>query len=184
MRKFVLTYGLIAGAVLSAAMLLTLPFIERIGFDRGAVVGYTSMVLAFLMVFFGVRGYRDQQPGGRIGFWRAFGVGVAITLVASACYVLTWQVIQHFFVPDFADRYAAYAIEQLRQAGAPEAKIAAAAREMEDFKQLYRNPLFNIGITLLEPLPIGLLFSLGSAAWLSRRPRASPPAPAGTPGRP
>lgn len=183
MRKIVLTYGLIAGAVLSAMMLLTMPFMDRIGFDKGMVIGYASMVLAFLMVYFGVRAYRDQVLGGRIGFGRACRAGLAITLVASVCYVATWQLVYHVVVPDFGDRYAAYTIDRLRQAGAPPAEIDAAAREMAQFQVLYRNPLYNIGLTLLEPLPVGLLFTLASAGLLSRRPAPSPPAPAGTPGR-
>ena len=52
MRKIVVTYGLIAGAILSAMMLATVPFMERIGFDRGAIIGYTTPVAAFLMVYF------------------------------------------------------------------------------------------------------------------------------------
>ena len=64
MRKIVLTFGLAAGSILAAMMLLTLPFQERIGYDKGLIVGYTSMVLAFLMVFFGVRSYRENVGGG------------------------------------------------------------------------------------------------------------------------
>ena len=60
MRRIVLTFGLIAGAVLSAVMFATMPFHDRIGFDRGAMIGYAAMVLAFLMIFFGVRAYRDS----------------------------------------------------------------------------------------------------------------------------
>ena len=53
MRKVVLTFGLIAGAMLSAMMLVTLPFQDRIGFDNGEIIGYTTMVLSFMLVFFG-----------------------------------------------------------------------------------------------------------------------------------
>ena len=81
MRKIVLTFGLIAGAVLSAMLLITLPFKDQIGFDQGAVIGYTSMVLAFLMVYFGVRSYRDSVDGGQLTFGRAFLVGLAITFL-------------------------------------------------------------------------------------------------------
>lgn len=86
MQKIVLTFGLIAGAILSAMMLLTLPFMDKIGFDKGEVIGYTTMLLAFLMVYFGVRSYRDNVAGGSVAFGRAFLVGLSITLVASVCY--------------------------------------------------------------------------------------------------
>lgn len=169
MRKTVLTFGLAAGAVLSAMLIVTLTFQERIGFENGAIVGYTSMVVAFLMVFFGVRSYRDKVAGGRIGFLRAFTVGLAITLVASVCYVATWEVIYYRLAPDFGDKYAAYALDKARKAGATEAELAARTREMDEFKALYRNPLYNVALTLLEPLPVGLLFTLVSAGVLSRR---------------
>jgi hypothetical protein len=30
-------------------------FADRIGFDRAIIVGYTSMLIAFLLVFFGIK---------------------------------------------------------------------------------------------------------------------------------
>jgi len=75
MKKFVLTFGLIAGAMMSVMMLITIPLQERIGFDHGEVIGYTTMVLAFLMVFFGVRSYRDRVAGGSVSFVRASSSG-------------------------------------------------------------------------------------------------------------
>ena len=169
MRKIVLTFGLIAGAVLSVMMLLTLPFHDQIGFDKSLVIGYTTMVMAFLMVYFGVRSYRDNVAGGSVGFGRAFIVGLAITLVASACYVATWQVLYYRFMPDYLDKYAAYAIEKAKKSGATQAEIDATAKEMADFGVMYKNPLVNAAFTLLEPLPVGLLFTLVSAGILSRK---------------
>lgn len=180
MRKVVLTFGLLAGAVLSAVMLLTLPFHEAIGFDRSAIIGYTTMVLAFLMVYFGVRSYRDNVAGGTVTFGKALVVGLLIVLVASACYVATWEFIFYRLTPDFAEKYGAYVVEKLRASGASDAAIAAKVTEMQQFSQMYRNPLVNIAMTLLEPLPVGVLFSLISA-WLlsrSRSPAASPGAAA------
>lgn len=171
MKKTVLTFGLIAGAVLSAMMLVTLPFADQIGFDKGAVIGYTTMVLAFLMVFFGVKSYRDNVAGGTVTFGRAFVVGLLITLIASACYVATWQVVYYKFAPDFLDKYAAYAVDKAKKSGASEEQIAAQKKEMAAFKELYKNPLVNIAFTFLEPLPVGLLFTLVSAGVLSRKRR-------------
>ena len=74
MQKTVLTFGLISGAVISVMMLLTIPFHDAIGFGIGGlIVGYTTMVLAFLLIYFGVRSYRDNVAGGTVRFGRAFG---------------------------------------------------------------------------------------------------------------
>ncbi len=176
MRKIVLTFGLIAGAIMSAMMVITLPFQEQIGFDRAAIIGYTTMVLAFLMVFVGVKSYRDNVAGGQVSFGRAVAVGLLITAVATVCYVATWEVIYYRFTPDFGDAYAAYNLEQVKKSGASDAEIATKAAEMERYKEMYRKPLANIALTFLEPLPVGIVFTLVTAGILSRKRRAEGPA--------
>ncbi len=174
MRRIVLTFGLIAGGILSVMMMLTLPFQERIGFDRGMAIGYTTMVIAFLMVYYGVRSFRDNVAGGSVTFGRAFLVGIGITAVASACYVATWQLVYHKLAPDFMDKYMAYSIEQARASGATEDELAATRQKYVRYAEMYENPLINIGVTFLEPLPVGLLFTLISAGLLSRKRRTEP----------
>ncbi|HSL72774.1 MAG TPA: DUF4199 domain-containing protein [Longimicrobiales bacterium] len=169
MKKTVWTFGLIAGAILSAMMLATMPFMDRIGFDTGEVIGYTTLVAALLLIFFGVRSYRDNQAGRSISFGRAFLVGLLINLVASACYVATWEFIYFRMAPDFGDKYAAHTLEKERAKGATEEQLARKTAEMQRFQELYRNPLFNVAVTFLEPFPAGLVVSLLSAAVLRRR---------------
>jgi len=169
MKKTVLTFGLISGAIISVLMLLTVPFIDQIGFDRGLIVGYTSMVLAFLLVFFGIRSYRENVGGGYISFGRALGVGLLIMLIACACYVITWEIVYFNFLPDFADKYANYMIEQARSSGASADQIAKQVEELKQFKTWYDNPFINVAFTFLEPLPVGLVMTLISALILRKR---------------
>jgi len=174
MRRTVWTFGLIAGAILSIMMLITVPFADRIGFDKSLIVGYTSMVLGFLMIFFGVKSYRDNMGGGSISFGRALTIGLLITVIASVCYVATWLVINYTMMPDFADKYAAYAVEQVRKSGASQAEIDAKAKEMEHMKVMLKNPVTNAASTFLEPLPVGVLLALISAAILRRKRESEP----------
>ena len=173
MRKIVVTFGLIAGAILSVMMVLTFTVLSKISFENGAVIGYTTMVLAFLMIYFGVRSYRDNVAGGTIKFGRAFKVGFLIMLIGVVCYVATWEVIYYKFTPDFADKYAAHAVEHAKTAGKSDAEVAVLTKQMADFKEQYKNPLINIAFTTLEPLPPGLLLTLVSAGLLSRKRRGS-----------
>ena len=172
MKKIVLTFGLIAGAMLSAMMLATLPFLDRIGFEYGEIIGYSSMVLAFLLTFFGIRSYRDNVAGGTIRFGRALVVGLLISAVAAACYVATWELIYFKLMPDFGTKFQAHLIEKARKDGASDEAIARKKAELDRFVELYRNPAFNAAITFLEPLPVAVLVSLVSAGVLSRRKRA------------
>ena len=171
MGKHVLRYGLIAGVILSAMMLLTLGLSDQVGFEYGALIGYTTMVLAFLMVYFGIRSYRDQVAGGQLGFGRALLVGLLITGISSACYVATWQVVYHQFAPDFLDKYTAHEIANAEKRGASEAEINQLRKDFAEFAEMYQNPLYNVAITFMEPLPVGVLVSLLSAFALSRRRR-------------
>lgn len=169
MRNIVLKFGLISGALLSAMMAITIPFQDAIGFDYGMIVGYTTMVLAFLLIYFGVRSYRDTVGGGSVTFGRAFKVGGLIALIASCCYVATWEVMYFKFMPDFAAKMTAHTIEKARAAGESEASIAKTQREMEEFEVMYRNPAINAAMTFLEPLPVALVMTLVTAGVLSRR---------------
>ena len=169
MKKTVLTFGLISAAVSSVMMLLTVPFIDRIGFDRGEYLGYTLILLSFLLVFFGIRSYRDNVGGGTVTFGRAFTVGILITLVSCVGYVVTWEFIYFKLVPDFADKYGAYAIERARASGASAQAIDETTRQVEAFKVMYNNPLMNAAVTFLEPFPIGLLVTVVSAAVLRKK---------------
>src|ERR1044072_4340312 len=164
MKKIVLTFGLISGAVIGVLMSLTTVFVEKIGFDKGVVIGYTSMVLAFLLVFFGIRSYRENIGGGQISFGRALAVGLLIMLIASACYVITWDIIYFKLMPDFIDKYMAHATQSLRASGKPPEQIQHEIDEMNRMMTLYKNNIFvNIAFTLLEPLPVGLAMTLLSA---------------------
>jgi hypothetical protein len=172
MKKIVLTFGLIAGAILSLMMLATLPFMDKVGFDKGYVIGYTSMVLAFLLVFFGIRSYRENIGGGAITFGRAFSVGILIVLIASACYVVTWEIVYFKLAPGFADRYANYVMEKLRSSGASQQALQAKLEEMKMLKGMMDNPLTNAALSFIEPLPVGLIITLISAAVLRKKGRS------------
>ena len=174
MKRIVIIFGLISGVISSALMFLTLPFMHNgtVNFENGYVIGYTAILLSFLLVIFGIRSYRENN-GGTITFGRAFTVGILITLISCVFYVASWEVIYYKIMPDFADRYAAHAISDMRAKGATDAAIAAKKVEMEKMKTMLDNPLLNAAMTFIEPFPVGLVVTLVSAAVLRRRPVAA-----------
>jgi hypothetical protein len=169
MKKTVLTFGLISGAVSAAMMLITIPFADRIGWDKGEILGYTTIVLSALLVFFGVRSYRENVGAGKITFGRGFAVGILITLISSACYVGTWEVIYYKLMPDFSDKYAAHMVERAKASGASQQKVDEAEKRAKQFKEMYANPVINVGMTFAEVFPIGLVVTLLSAGVLRKK---------------
>ncbi len=169
MKRIILTFGLISGVIISTLMLLAMAFQDVIGFDRGEIIGYTSMILAFLLIYFGVRSYRDNVAGGTVRFGRALAVGAGIALVSSLCYVATWEVMYFRFMPDYLDKYQAHMIERARANGESPAAIAQKKVEMEKLGVMYANPAVNAAFTFLEPLPVAVVVVPITAGLLSRK---------------
>ncbi len=171
MKKTIITFGLISGVISSVLMVCTIPFAHRIGFDKALILGYTSIVLSFLLVYFGIRSYRDNVADGHISFGKAFGIGICITLISCVFYVGTWEVLYHTVYPDFMDTYSASMISKAQASGASAQAVQAKIAEMQQMKVLYANPLYNVLYTFIEPFPVGLLITLISSVVLRKKAR-------------
>jgi len=171
-KKTVLTFGIISGVIVTVLMGINTVFADRIGFDRAIVVGYTTMLIAFLLVFFGIKSYRDNIGGGEITFGRAFTVGILITLITCAFYVVSWEILYYTFLHDFPEKYGNYLIEKARASGATPEQIAQQLEEVKQMKALLDNPLLAPAVIFIsEPLPVGLVMTLISALILRRKRR-------------
>lgn len=169
MKKTVLTFGVISGVILSVLMIATIPFMHKLGSGKGYLIGYTTMVLAGLLVFFGIRSYRENVSGGRITFVRGFAVGILITLIACFFCVGTWEVMYYNFMPGFAEKYAAQMVAHAKASGASQQKIDETTREAEQFARNYHNLGYNVAMTFLEVFPVFLVITLISAVILRRK---------------
>jgi hypothetical protein len=173
MKRNILIYGLIAGTVVSTAMLFTVNYISHcegnIDYNNSLLIGYASMVIAFSLVYVGIRNYRDKYNGGIISFGKAFKTGILIVLIASTIYVAAWLVDSIFFIPDFADKYAANTIQNLKASGAGQIEIDKQTKEMANFIRLFKNPFFNAMMAYVEILPVGLIVTLISSFLLKRK---------------
>ena len=169
MKKTILTYGLISGILSSLMMAATVPFLHSLSGNKGYLFGYTAIVLSFLLVFFGIRSYRDNVGNGHITFAKAFTIGISITLISCLFYVVTWQIIYFNFMPHSMDSYFASAIDKIKASGASPDIIQAKIADLERSKRLYSNPLYNAALTFLEPFPVGLVITLLSSAILRKK---------------
>ena len=165
MKKNVLIFGLVLGIVLCANMIYTIKLMDsNPDFKGDEIVGYASMVVVFSLTFFGIRNYRDKQLNGIISLGNAFKTGALIALIGATMYVGVWLFYYHLFVPDFLDKYIAHVLKNV-----PAADLPAKTKEMADFKEMYKNPLFMILITYSEVLPVGLVVAFVSSLILKRK---------------
>jgi hypothetical protein len=135
MKKNITVFGLIAGAIVSILMLFIVYYTSycagNVSYTTSMVIGYASMLVAFSLVFVGIRNYRDRYNGGAISFGKAFRIGIMIVLVASTIYVLAWLIDCYVFMPEFA--------------------------------RIYKNAFYNVMMTYIEIIPVGLIVTLVSS---------------------
>ena len=167
MKKNIITYGVIAGIVVSVLMLCSISILTD--YNTSLVVGYASMLIAFSLVFVGIRNYRNKYNGGVISFGKSFKVGIMIVLIASTIYVIAWLIDYFYFVPDYLEKYSAKMLDKLKAGGASQIEIEKQTREMADFARMYKNPFFNAMMTYAEILPVGLIVTLISSLILKRK---------------
>ncbi len=86
MRNTVLRYG-----VYSAITICVLSFAgwflgQHLDYSIQEVIGYTSMVVSLLFVFFGIKYFRDKENDGVISFGKALFIGILISLIAALAF--------------------------------------------------------------------------------------------------
>ena len=174
MKRTVLIFGAIAGAIVSTFMAI----IVATGCSdnaNGYVIGYSSMIIAFAFIFVGVKNYRDRYNQGVLTFGKAFLTGLYIALVASTIYVIFWMIDYHYFIPDFMDKYSALMLDKARHSGVTQAVLDKKIAEINSMKEMYKNPVFVVLLTYAEILPVGIVVALITALILRRnRPKPRP----------
>ena len=174
MKKTVLTCGIISGLIVTAIMTTSMVYYRnnpgQVSNSSAMVIGYLSMLIAFALIYVGIKRYRDNENAGTISFGKAFRIGLLIALIASTMYLVAWALLYNLYMPDYMDRYAEQIIKQAAP-GTTAAQLAETKAKMESYKQLYRSPLYFTLMTYAEILPVGMLVSIICAFILKRRKR-------------
>lgn len=169
MKRTVLTFGLLSGGISALMMLATTPLAGRVSYEYLTVLGYAIFVASFLMVYFGIRSYRDTVAGGRIAFGKAFTVGILITLISCAIYIVSWEFIYHRFLPTFFDDYLTHMVETMRAEGATPEAVNRQLQENAQMKEWFQNPLIRYAMWLMEAFPVGLVMTVISSVMLKKK---------------
>jgi amino acid transporter len=174
MKRNVLIFGSILGMILAAHVVYMMTLVyQNPDFQSNDVVGYAAMVVVFSLTFFGIRNYRNKQLHGTISLGRAFKTGALIALVGATFYVVIGLSYYYLFIPDFLDKYIEHVMIQATRNGATGAELAAKTKEMEQFREMYKNQLFVVLISYAEVLPVGLVVAFIGSLILKRKSKSS-----------
>ena len=137
-EKIVLIFSSVIGAILSANAIIMMNLMKsNPNFKGNDVVGYAGLVLLFLLIYFGVKNYRNKHFDRVISFGKAFKTGLLIALVGPTIYVFVGLLYMKLFMPDFVDVHASHILSNCTN----EAELQAKTAEMANFKEMYKNRL-------------------------------------------
>jgi hypothetical protein len=166
MKNIILKNGLIGGLIIATSMVIGtyMCYYNPKGFEPSYSLGFGGMLLAFVFIYLGIEAYRKKTANGSLSFGKAFQVGSLIAILISAIYVGVWLIEYYIFFPDFIEKYAQSELANTK----PEELVATTAK-METYKEMYKNPLLIILLTMMEILPMGLAIALISALILKKK---------------
>jgi hypothetical protein len=175
MKKIVWVCGLISGVLVSGFMAASMIITKcNHDYEGSMVVGFASMILAFSLIFVAIKNYRDKAAGGTISFGKGLKIGLLVSLIASTMYVITWMFVLYNFMPDFMDTYAESQIKHARDAGTTGEALQQLEQQMQDYREVYKNPVMVFLFTYMEILPVGILISIIAALILKRKKSLQP----------
>jgi hypothetical protein len=99
-------------------------------------------------------------------------------LISCVCYVAMWEALAATVERNFAHEYAASMVKRAQNSGIQGAALEARIAKAHKFEVMYSNPLYRMSMTLLEPLPVGLVMALVTAGILHRKPENAIPSAA------
>lgn len=170
MKKNVIKFGLLSGAIVSIWMLFSMGWCHSSGtYEGNMIIGFSSMIIAFSLMFPAVKGYRDKYNGGVISFGNAFKMGLLIALIGSSMYVVSWMIDYYFFMPDFMDKFATQLINKAQHSGKSATEIAEKIKQANSMRSVYDSVFGFIMYTYLEILPVGIIVALITALILKRK---------------
>lgn len=172
MKTSVFRYGLYAFVCAALLFLVTLYFGQDLDFGVQEILGYLTIFVSLVFVYFGIKHFRDLKNQGAVSLGKAIAIGLLITVFASAGFTIVDTIYVTLINPDFAQQYFEYSLEKMETELSPdEFKIQKAVLTEQIDK--YADPAFNAVIMFLTVFVIGCIVSLISALVLHRK-TASP----------
>lgn len=170
MKQILIRYGLISALVLIGINVLSLLILGVPGpedYDVGEIVGYSTIIIAMVPVFFGIRNYRDELSGGVLTFWKGVGVGLAIVTVPSIAFAAYNLVYVNVIDPTFNEMYKQYMIDSARESMSAE-EFEAYSAQIESQSAMLTDPIIQTVLMFFTVFLIGIAAAIVSSIILRR----------------
>lgn len=107
MKRTIIKFGSRAFIIGGLLFLASLTLGGNLDYSIQAVLGYGSIIISLLLVYYGIRFFRDKENNGKLGFGQALFIGLAI----SGCAGLAFAIVDYLYTtminPEFFSEYSA-----------------------------------------------------------------------------
>jgi hypothetical protein len=168
MNKTILKFGLFALLTAVGLFMLALLLGKGLDFTVQEVIGYSTMAISLIFVFFGIRQYRDHENEGTISFLKALGVGMLISLFAAIGFGLIDYLFTTVIHPDFAIEYETKMLADMK-ASLPPVEFEIEKAKLQQQMQDYGGSGFMAAMMFAMVAVMGFIISLISALMLQKK---------------
>ncbi len=139
----------------------------------GKYLQWLGLVIAAVVLWFGIRAVRDEAPGRSLTYGKRVGAGVLISLFSGLMSAVYAWFHFRFINVNFAD----YTMTTVREQWAKAGMGAAQMDQAEKFTRMLLGPEVQALLTPVMTVIIGTILSLILAAFLEAKPAALEAAP-------
>ena len=115
MQSTIIKYGIYSGITAAVLFILGLVFGQEADFGTREILGYASIVVSLLFVFFGIKHFRDRENSGIVSFKQALQLGLAISILAGVGVAVVDTIYTTFINPEFFNEFAQMMKDQGRE---------------------------------------------------------------------
>lgn len=174
MQKTVLRYGTYGFALMLSILAIEfLVFKNNYNFAVQEVIGYVTIVLSLLFVYFGIQHWRDKYNAGLLSFGQGLKLGTLITLFPSIAFGLITLLEMGVLDPEFSDKYYGHRVAQAT-ASTPPDKLQEVLQNLQAEKEMFASPFIQFAVMFLTVFLIGIVISVISALMLQRKNTLNP----------
>jgi len=167
MKRTILRFGLYSAITTCILSFLIWALVDVVDNTTGEIIGYSSMVVSLIFVYFGIKHFRDKENNGFVSFGKALLIGVLISLMAALAFGILDIIYVKYINPDFMTDYYDGMLKQAQSLPAEEFEIRKT--ELESEKEMFSNPFMHFFFMSMMVFVIGFIISLLSALILQRK---------------
>lgn len=168
MKSTIKRYGLYG--FLSSLILFQIAFAigKSLSYEVQEVLGYLTIAIALLFVYFAIKHYRDKENQGILTLRNGIFIGLSITFFVALGSAIADYIYVTLLYPDFVTDYSNHQLERLK-ATLPPGDFEIQRNEMLESIKTIGNPTVMAFVMFVTVAILGTIITLLSSFFLQNR---------------